>query len=83
MPELIRSSAKRYLDRWLAWVDDAAPVRPNQFAELALRDLELRRHAAERDPAKVVPERIYGTEMASAVTRALWGGDRALPRPGL
>jgi len=81
--DLIRSSAKRYLDRWLAWVDDAAPVRPNQFADLALRDLELRRHAAERDPAKVVPERIYGTEMASAVTRALWGGDRALPRPGL
>ena len=64
-------------------MDDAAPVRPHEYTELAHRDLELRRHAAERDPAKVVPERIYGTEMASAVTRALWGGDRTLSRPGM
>jgi hypothetical protein len=80
---LVRANATKYLDRWLEWVDDAEPVRPHDYPALALRDLELRRHAAERDPAKVVPERIYGTEMASAVTRALWGGERKLPRPGL
>ncbi|MCL4846609.1 MAG: red chlorophyll catabolite reductase [Acidobacteria bacterium] len=80
--DLIRTQAHAYLDRWLGWVDDAEPVRPHEYPELALRDLELRRHAAERDPANVVPERIYGTQVASAVVRALWGGDRHLARPG-
>jgi hypothetical protein len=80
--ELIRANATQFFDRWLAWVDDAEPVRRQDYAELARRDLELRRHAAERDPANVVPERIYGTELASAVVRALWGGQRVLPRPG-
>lgn len=80
--ELIRANAAQYFDRWLAWVDDAEPVRRQDYADLMHRDLELRRHAAERDPANVVPERIYGTEVASAVVRALWGGQRVLPRPG-
>lgn len=81
--DLIRQHAATYLDRWFAWVDDAEPVRPHEYAELAHRDLELRRHAAERDPANVVPERIYGTAVTRRVIRALWGGDRQLPRPGL
>jgi hypothetical protein len=79
----IRANATRFLDRWLAWVDDAEPVRRHDYADLAHRDLELRRHAAERDPANVVPERIYGTALASACVRALWGGERKLPRPGI
>jgi hypothetical protein len=81
--DLIRTNAAQFLDRWLAWVDDAEPVRRQDYVELAHRDLELRRHAAERDPANVVPERIYGTELARGVVRALWGGERKLPRPGL
>jgi len=81
--DLVRAHAGRFLDRWFGWLDDAAPVRPHEYKDLSHRDLELRRHAAERDPAKVVPERIYGTELSSAVTRALWGGERQLPRPGL
>lgn len=81
--DLIRTNAHEFMERWLSWVDEAEPVRRQDYAELAHRDLELRRHAAERDPANVVPERIYGTAVASAVVRALWGGDRKLPRPGL
>lgn len=79
--ELVKSTSHEFLDRWLGWVDDAEPVRPNEYGDLSKRDLELRRHAAERDPANVVPVRIYGTELASGVVRALWGGERQLPRP--
>ena len=39
-----------------------------------------RRNIAERDPANEMGDRFFGQEMTSTLVRALWGGDRQLPR---
>ncbi|MEV0248658.1 oxidoreductase [Nocardia sp. NPDC050712] len=70
------------VEQWLGWVDAAAPVPVEQQAELAARDLAVRRNIAERDPANVMGERMFGPELTQRLVRALWGGDRELPRPG-
>lgn len=80
--ELIRELAHEGIDRWLGWLDDAQPVPEDERAALAARDLAMRRNIAERDPANGVVERALGADTANALVRALWGGDRALPRPG-
>ena len=54
-----------------------------QRAALAESDLKLRRNIADRDPANVMGVRFFGEETTNKLVRALWGGDRALPRPGL
>ena len=36
---------------------------------------------AERDPANVMGVRYFGEQMTADLVKALWGGDRALPRP--
>ncbi|MET8650465.1 oxidoreductase [Nocardia aurea] len=69
------------VDQWLGWVDAAEPVPAEQRAELAGRDLAIRRNIAERDPANVMGERMFGAELTERLVRALWGGDRVLPRP--
>ena len=48
---------------------------------LAADDLARRRTIAERDPANVMGVRFFGPEMTDRLVRALWGGDRVLPRP--
>ena len=35
----------------------------------------------ERDPANEMGERFFGPDMTNTLIRALWGGDRQLPRP--
>jgi hypothetical protein len=79
----VRSLAHEMLDRWLKWVDDAEPVPVEERAALAARDLAIRRNIAERDPANIVGERLFGKELTDRLVRNLWGGDRVLPRPGL
>ena len=74
--ELIEEAAHEHLDRWLRWVDEAAPVPEAERAALAARDLAIRRNVADRDPANVVVERAYGKELTDALVRGLWGGDR-------
>lgn len=69
------------VDQWLGWVEDAEPVPAGERAALADRDLAVRRNIAERDPANVMGERLFGAELTGRLVRALWGGDRELPRP--
>ncbi|MEU4317850.1 oxidoreductase [Nocardia fluminea] len=71
------------VEQWLGWVDAAEPVPVADRAALAARDLAVRRNIAERDPANVMGERMFGADLTQRLVRALWGGDRELPRPGL
>ncbi|WP_067860898.1 oxidoreductase [Nocardia shimofusensis] len=70
------------VDQWLTWVDEAEPVPAEEQRALATRDLAIRRNIAERDPANVMGERMFGAELTNRLVRALWGGDRVLDRPG-
>jgi hypothetical protein len=84
-PELIArlsELAHAHVDRWLAWVDAAAPTPEDERAPLATRDEAVRRNVAERDPANEMGVRYFGQEMTDRLVAALWGGGRALPRPG-
>ncbi len=40
-----------------------------------------RKTIAERDPANIMAVRFFGQELTDRLVRALWGGDRELPRP--
>ncbi len=73
--------AHKRVDQWLQWVDEAEPVPQQSREQLAADDLLRRRNIAERDPANVMGVRFFGEEMTDRLVRALWGGDRTLPRP--
>lgn len=77
----IRQVSHKMVDQWIANVDkaDAIPVadRPAQMA----RDEKVRRSVADRDPMNEMVQRMYGKDQAERLTKALWGGDRVLPRP--
>ena len=79
---LLEQLLDEHVDRWLGWLDEGHDTAPDQREALAERDLVLRRTVAERDPANVMGDRLFGPEMTVALVRALWGGDRELPRPG-
>ncbi|WP_216893105.1 oxidoreductase [Nocardia alni] len=71
------------VEQWLGWVDEAEPVPAQERAALAERDLTVRSNIAERDPANVMGERMFGADLTRRLVRGLWGGDRELPRPAL
>ena len=77
IPEL----AHERIDRWLQWVDEAPAVPEDERAALRARDEAVRKNIAERDPANNMGVRYFGEEMTADLVRALWGGDRQLPRP--
>lgn len=77
----LRTAAHAHVDNWLKLVDGASPVPPADRAALAERDLLIRRTIADRDPANVVVERLFGKDLGQRLVRQLWGGDRKLPRP--
>ena len=79
--EQISELAHRRVDEWLAFVDAAEPVPEERRAQLAADDLTRRRNIAERDPANIMAVRFFGEELTDRLVRALWGGDRQLPRP--
>ncbi|MET9490734.1 oxidoreductase [Nocardia sp. NPDC006630] len=79
--DTVRDLLTAKVDQWLGWVDAAAAVPAAEQAALAARDLRIRRNIAERDPANVMGERMFGPELTQRLVRALWGGDRVLPRP--
>lgn len=79
--DLARKTANDHMDRWLQWVAEATEVPEEKRAELAANDLATRRNIAELDPANVVAVRYFGEERTEQLVRALWGGDRVLPRP--
>jgi len=80
--DLVADLTHAHVDRWLGWVDDAEPVPVAERPALAAQDLAIRRNIAERDPANVMGVRYFGEETTQRLVRALWGGDRELPRPG-
>jgi hypothetical protein len=73
--------ANRRVDDWIAFIDAGDPVDPSERAALAERDLFVRREIADRDPANIMGVRFFGQEMTDRLVRALWGGDRQIPRP--
>lgn len=77
----IRRLAHAHLDGWLQMVDQAAAVPATERAALAERDLLIRRTIAERDPANIVVDKLFGPELGRRLVRQLWGADRVLPRP--
>jgi hypothetical protein len=79
--ELMRTEAHRLVDIWLGWVKEAKPVPVEKRAELAERDLILRRTIVKRDPANVLAARRLGPDIEERLVNALWGADRQLPRP--
>ncbi len=77
----IEALAHKRVDEWLAHVDSATPVPQERRAQLASDDETRRRNIAERDPANIMAVRFFGEELTDTLVRALWGGDRQLPRP--
>jgi hypothetical protein len=71
---LIRTTADAMLERWLGWVEDAEPVSESDRPTLATRDLQMRQISAERDPGNQMAAQILGSELASQLVQALWGG---------
>ncbi|GAA1639232.1 oxidoreductase [Actinoplanes couchii] len=78
---IVAQRAHAHVDRWLRWVDKAPPVPVGRRPALAAADQTIRRNIAERDPVNVTAVRFFGAEMTNRLVRALWGGDRELPRP--
>jgi len=79
--ELMRDSAQRMLQQWLANVEKSAILPKEQRPAQAARDEALRKEIALRDPMNEMVERMYGPELSARLVSALWGGDRTLPRP--
>ncbi len=77
----IRGLAYFMFDGFLKNVNEAPATPANERAALAERDLKVRRAIADRDPANVVGEQLFGKDMANALVRGLWGGDRLSQRP--
>ena len=74
--ELFDEIAEEHFDRWLEWSKNAEKIPLEKQAEIAFRDLAIRRNTTELDPANVVAERLYGKELTAKLVRGLWGGDR-------
>jgi hypothetical protein len=77
----IEAASHAALDRWLAWVDAAIPLPPEQRPAQAERDEFLRRTICERDPANAIAVRLFGQKLTDRLVATLWGGTRTLPRP--
>ncbi len=77
----LRDTSARMVAQWLANVEKAPAMPLAERPALAARDESVRRAIAERDPMNALVERMYGAELTAKLVKALWGGDRALPRP--
>jgi hypothetical protein len=78
----VRKAAHEMLDQWLSFVDEAKPVPVEKQAQLAARDLFVRRAISERDPANVMGEKIFGKQLTDRLVGILWGNGRVLKRAG-
>jgi hypothetical protein len=72
--ERFEELADAHFDRWLEWSKEKDEVPPEKRAEIAARDLAIRRNTAELDPANIVVEKIYGKELTEKLVKGLWGG---------
>jgi len=80
--DLVRSAVHAKVDQWLQMVAKAKPVPVEAQAALAQRDLLVRRTIAQRDPANVMGEIIFGKQLTDRLVGTLWGQNRASKRPG-
>ncbi len=78
----VREAAHEMLDQWLGFVAQAKVLPASKQAELAARDLRVRRAISERDPANIMGEKIFGKELTNRLVGTLWGQGRALQRAG-
>ncbi len=74
--ETFAEAADEYFERWLDWSKNPEAVPEEKRAEIASRDLAIRRNTAELDPANVLVEKIYGKDLTDALVKGLWGGGR-------
>lgn len=74
--ERFEELANEHFDRWLEWSKSTDEIPESKRAEIAARDLAIRRNTAELDPANAVVEKIYGKELTDGLVKGLWGGDR-------
>jgi hypothetical protein len=65
--------ANAHFERWLNWSNEKDEVPTEKQAEIAVRDLAIRKNTAELDPANVVVEKIYGKELVDGLVKGLWG----------
>ena len=77
----LRETSEKLLDQWLANVEKSAILSGERRAAQAERDEFIRRSIAELDPMNALVERMYGPDLTAKLVKALWGGDRVLPRP--
>lgn len=80
--EQIAELAALRVDQWLSYVDEATPTPVEDRADLARRDLAMRRNIAQRDPANSLAERFFGVELTDRLVGSLWGEHRSIERPG-
>ena len=78
--ETVEHHVRAMLDRWVGWVKNTAPQHESLWQAQAERDLQIRRTISERDPMNRLAERLLGKPLTERLVRALWGGDRVLPR---
>lgn len=78
----IEKASDSMLTRWLSWVNQAKTIGTEQQLPLSERDLYLRKNIAERDPANIMAEKIFGPELTTRLVGALWGKSRSASRAG-
>lgn len=76
----VESHVRAMLERWIGWVKNAELQHKSVWQAQAERDLRIRRTISERDPVNPLAERLFGKPLTDRLIRALWGGDRVLPR---
>ena len=76
----VEKHVRAMLERWVGWVKNAEPQPEALWQAQAERDLQIRRTISERDPMNRMAERLLGKALTERLVRALWGGDRVLPR---
>lgn len=76
----IRELGHWMFDGWVKNINETPATPESERAALAARDLKIRRAIADRDPANIVGEQLFGKETADALVRGLWGGDRLSER---
>lgn len=79
--QTLESTARSLLKQWLANVEKSSILPEAERPAQAARDELIRREIALRDPMNEMVQRMYGPELADSLVKALWGGDRELPRP--
>ncbi len=73
----VEAAAHAAVDQWLLHVDAARQVPLAEQAALAARDQLVRRTIAQRDPANVMGEKIFGKELTDRLVGMLWGKELA------